>query len=53
MQGVWIARACQLHEQELVEAGPSIRLAVMVLSSEECEGADVIKAAVVKVFAKL
>ena len=52
VQGVWIARVCRLHEQELIEAFPSVRLAVMVaLSSEVCECADVIKAAVVKVFA--
>ena len=52
VQGLWIARVCRLHEQDLVEVCPSIRLAVMVaLSSEVCEGADVIRSAVVKMFA--
>ena len=53
-QGVWITRACRLRGQELVEARPSIRLAVTAaLSRKECErAAGVIKAAVAKVLAK-
>jgi serine palmitoyltransferase len=53
-QGVWITRARRLREQELVEARPSIRLAVTsALSRKECErAAGVIKAAVTKVLAK-
>jgi serine palmitoyltransferase len=53
-QGVWITRARRLRGQELVEARPSIRLAVTAgLSRKECErAAGVIKAAVTKVLAK-
>jgi len=53
-QGVWITRARRLRGQELVEARPSIRLAVTAaLSRKECErAAGVIKAAAVKVLAK-
>ncbi|KAN0139453.1 Pyridoxal phosphate-dependent transferase [Lactarius tabidus] len=53
-QGVWINRARRLRGQELVEARPSIRLAVTsALSRKECErAAGVIKAAVTKVLAK-
>ncbi len=53
VQGVWITRARRLG-QELVEARPSIRLAVTAaLSRKECErAAGVIKAAAVKVLAK-
>ncbi|KAH9052200.1 serine palmitoyltransferase [Lactarius vividus] len=53
-QGVWTTRARRLRGQELVEARPSIRLAVTAgLSRKECErAAGVIKAAVVKVLAK-
>ncbi|KAH8984866.1 serine palmitoyltransferase [Lactarius akahatsu] len=49
-QGVWTTRARQLRGQELVEARPSIRLAVTTaLSRKECErAAGVIKAVVVK-----
>ncbi|KAH9016170.1 hypothetical protein EDB84DRAFT_1632326, partial [Lactarius hengduanensis] len=53
-QGVWTTRARRLRGQELVEARPSIRLAVTAaLSRKECEhAAGVIKAAVVKVVTK-
>src|SRR6266702_7984903 len=53
-QGVWITRARRLRGQELVEALPSIRLAVTAaLSRKEGErSARVIKAAVAKVLAK-
>jgi serine palmitoyltransferase len=53
-QGVWITRARRLRGQELVEARPSIRLAVTAaLSRKECErAAGVIKATVTKVLAK-
>jgi serine palmitoyltransferase len=53
-QGVWITHACRLRGQELVEARPSIRLAVTAaLSRKECEhAAGVIKAGVTKVLAK-
>ncbi|KAH9029580.1 serine palmitoyltransferase [Lactarius pseudohatsudake] len=53
-QGVWITRARRLRGQELVEARPSIRLAITTaLSRKECErAASVIKAAVVKVVTK-
>ncbi|KAH9009366.1 serine palmitoyltransferase [Lactarius deliciosus] len=53
-QGVWTTRARRLRGQELVEARPSIRLAVTAaLSRKECErAASVIKAAVVKVLTK-
>ncbi|KAI9439806.1 serine palmitoyltransferase [Lactarius indigo] len=53
-QGVWTTRARRLRGQELVEARPSIRLAVTAaLSRKECErAAGVIKAAVVKVLTK-
>ncbi|KAI9452052.1 hypothetical protein BJY52DRAFT_1214772 [Lactarius psammicola] len=53
-QGVWITRARRLHGRELVEARPSIHLAVTAgLSRKECEhAAGVIKAAIVKVLAK-
>ncbi len=53
-QGVWITRARRLRGQELIEARPSIRLAVTAaLSRKECErAAGVIKAAAVKVLAK-
>jgi serine palmitoyltransferase len=53
-QGVWITRVRRLRGQELVEARPSIRLAVTAaLSRKECErAAAVIKAAVTKVLAK-
>jgi 7-keto-8-aminopelargonate synthetase-like enzyme len=46
--GVWITRARCLRERELVEARPSIRLAVTaVRSRKECEGAaGIIKAVV-------
>ncbi|KAH9018643.1 serine palmitoyltransferase [Lactarius pseudohatsudake] len=52
-QGVWTTRA-RLRGKELVEARPSIRLAVTAaLSRKECErAAGVIKAAVVKVLTK-
>ena len=54
VQGVWITRARRLRGQELVEARPSIRLAVTAaLSRKECErAAGVIKAAVAKVLVK-
>ncbi len=53
-QGVWIARARRLRGQELIEARPSIRLAVTAaLSRKEClRAAGVIKAAVAKVLAE-
>ncbi|KAH9167984.1 hypothetical protein EDB89DRAFT_1639509 [Lactarius sanguifluus] len=53
-QGVWTTRARRLRGQELVEARPSIWLAVTAaLSRKECErAAGVIKAAVVKVVTK-
>ncbi|KAH9060253.1 serine palmitoyltransferase [Lactarius vividus] len=53
-QGVWTTRARRLRGQELVEARPSIRLAVTAaLSRKKCErAAGVIKAAVVKVLTK-
>ncbi|KAI0251514.1 serine palmitoyltransferase [Lactifluus subvellereus] len=53
-QGVWITRARRLRGQEVVEARPSIRLAVTAaLSRKECErAAGVIKAAAVKVLGK-
>ena len=53
-QGVWITRARRLRGQEVVEARPSIRLAVTsALSRKECErAAGVIKTAAVKVLAK-
>ncbi|KAI9435946.1 hypothetical protein H4582DRAFT_2100036 [Lactarius indigo] len=53
-QGVWTTRTRRLRRQELVEARPSTRLAVMAaLSRMECERAPgVIKAAVAKVRAK-
>ena len=53
-QGVWTTRARRLRGQELVEARPSIRLAVTAaLSRKECErAAGVIKAAVAKVIVK-
>lgn len=53
-QGVWITRSRRLRGQELVELGPSIRLAVTAtLSHKECKcSAGVIKAAVTKVLAK-
>ncbi|KAH9032102.1 serine palmitoyltransferase [Lactarius hengduanensis] len=53
-QDVWITRARRLHGQGLVEARPSIRLAVTsALSRRECRrAAGVIKAAVVKVLMK-
>ncbi|KAI9438110.1 serine palmitoyltransferase [Lactarius indigo] len=51
---VWITRARRLRGQELVEARPSIRLAITVaLLRKECErAANVIKAAIVKVLTK-
>jgi len=53
-QGVWITRARRLRGQEVIEARPSIRLAVTAaLSRKECErAAGVIKAAAVKVLTK-
>jgi serine palmitoyltransferase len=53
-QGVWITRARRLRGQEVVEARPSIRLAVTAaLSRKECErAAGVVKAAAVKVLTK-
>ncbi|KAH9955402.1 serine palmitoyltransferase [Russula dissimulans] len=53
-QGVWITRARRLRGQEVIEARPSIRLAVTAaLSRKECErAAGVVKAAAVKVLAK-
>ncbi|KAH8985702.1 hypothetical protein EDB92DRAFT_1936328 [Lactarius akahatsu] len=53
-QGVWTMRAWRLRGQELVEARPSIWLAVTAaLLRKECERtAGVIKAAVVKVVTK-
>ena len=53
-QGVWITPARRLRRQELVEARPSIRLAVTAaLSRKECErAAGVIKAVVAKVLVK-
>lgn len=53
-QGVWITRARRLRGQEVVEARPSIRLAVTsALSRKECErAASVVKAAAVKVLTK-
>jgi serine palmitoyltransferase len=53
-QGVWITRARRLRGQEVVEARPSIRLAVTAaLSRKECErAAGVVKAATVKVLTK-
>ena len=54
MQGVWTTRARRLRGQELVEARPSIRLAVTAaLSRKECDrAASGIKAAVAKVIIK-
>jgi serine palmitoyltransferase len=53
-QGVLVVRAQRLRGQELVEARPSIRLAVSAaLTRKECErAAQVIKAACVKVLGK-
>jgi serine palmitoyltransferase len=53
-QGVWVTRARRLRGQEVVEARPSIRLAVTAaLSRKECErAANVVKAAAVKVLTK-
>ncbi|KAH9972637.1 serine palmitoyltransferase [Lactifluus volemus] len=53
-QGVWITRARRLRGQEVIEARPSIRLAVTAaLSRKECErAAGVIKAAALKVLGK-
>ena len=53
-QGVWVTRARRLRGQEIVEARPSIRLAVTAaLSRKECErAAGVVKAAAVKVLTK-
>ncbi|KAI9438095.1 hypothetical protein H4582DRAFT_2076682 [Lactarius indigo] len=53
-QGIWITWARRLRGQELVEARPSIGLAVAVaLSRKECErAAGVITSAVVKVLTK-
>ncbi|KAI9438098.1 hypothetical protein H4582DRAFT_2057581 [Lactarius indigo] len=53
-QGIWITWARRLRGQELVEARPSIGLAVAVaLSRKECErAAGIIKSAVVKVLTK-
>jgi serine palmitoyltransferase len=53
-QGVWITRARRLRGQEVVEARPSIRLAVTAaLSRKECErAAGIVKAAAVKVLSK-
>ena len=51
---MWITHARRLRGQELVEARPSIRLAITAaLSRKECErAAGVIKAAVAKVIVK-
>ncbi|EPQ50783.1 serine palmitoyltransferase [Gloeophyllum trabeum ATCC 11539] len=53
-QGVLITRARRLRGQEMVEARPSIRLAVSAaFSKKECEkAANVVKAALVKVLGK-
>ncbi|KAH9985180.1 pyridoxal phosphate-dependent transferase [Russula compacta] len=53
-QGVWITQAKQLRGQQLVEARPSIRLAVTAaLSRKECERtAGAVKATAVKVLTK-
>ncbi|KZT26093.1 serine palmitoyltransferase [Neolentinus lepideus HHB14362 ss-1] len=53
-QGVLITRARRLRGQEMVEARPSIRIAVSAaFSKKECEkAANVIKAALVKVLGK-
>jgi serine palmitoyltransferase len=53
-QGEWITRARRLRGQELVEARPSICLAVTAaLSRKECKrAATVIKAAVTRLFPK-
>ncbi|TFK52851.1 serine palmitoyltransferase [Heliocybe sulcata] len=53
-QGVLITRARRLRAQEMVEARPSIRVAVSAaFSKKECEkAANVIKAALVKVLGK-
>ncbi|KAH8986390.1 pyridoxal phosphate-dependent transferase [Lactarius hatsudake] len=53
-QGVWTTRARRLRGQELVEARPSIRLAVTAaLSRKECErAASVIEASVMKALTK-
>lgn len=53
-QGVWVTRARRLRGQEVVEARPSIRLAVSAaLTRKECErAAGVVKAAAVKVLTK-
>jgi serine palmitoyltransferase len=53
-QGVLVVRAQRLRGQELVEARPSIRLAVSAaLTRKECErAAQVIKAACIKVLGK-
>ncbi|KAI0265363.1 serine palmitoyltransferase [Gloeopeniophorella convolvens] len=53
-QGVWATRARRLRGQEVVEARPSIRLAVSAaLSRKECErAAGVVKAAAAKVLGR-
>ena len=53
-QGVMLTRAKRLRGQELIEARPSIRLAISAaLSRKDCEkAAGVIKAAFVKVIGK-
>lgn len=53
-QSVWVTRARRLRGQEMVEARPSIRIAVTAaLSRKECErAAGVVKAAAVKVLTK-
>ncbi|KAI0033028.1 serine palmitoyltransferase [Vararia minispora EC-137] len=53
-QGVWITRAKRLRGQELVEARPSVRLAVSAaLSRKDCErAAQVVRAAAGKVLGR-
>ncbi|KAI0062481.1 serine palmitoyltransferase [Artomyces pyxidatus] len=53
-QGVWVTRARRLRGQELLEARPSLRLAVSAaLTKKECEkAANVVKAAAVKVLSR-
>lgn len=53
-QGVWVTRARRLRGQEMVEARPSIRLAMTsALTKKEVEkAANVIRSAITKVLAK-
>ena len=53
-QGVWITRACRLRGQVLVEARPSIRLAVTAaVPRDDCQCAtDITEVAVAQVLVK-